>query len=160
MTWTHPSNSITSYPTACCSVRAILWIWSVPLVSVLCAWDGVKRPALLLKWPQLQWQNYLAPNLEWNDFNYTWRQNVTIVTNTFGPWGIWMRFCNCVISIYIWLVSSDLLITVTSQWAPWLLKPPASGLFAQSFVQAHIKEKLRVTDLWERNPPVTGGFHS
>ena len=31
-------------------------------------------------------------------------------------------------------------IMVTSQWAPWLLKSPASRLFAQPFVQAHIIE--------------------
>ena len=31
-------------------------------------------------------------------------------------------------------------ITVTSQWARWRLKPPASRLFTQSFIQAQIKE--------------------
>ena len=36
-------------------------------------------------------------------------------------------------------------ITVTSPWAPWRLKSPASRLFAQQFVQAHTKgtSKLR-----------------
>ena len=41
----------------------------------------------------------------------------------------------------------------------WRLKPPASRLFTQLFVQAQIREtsKLRVSDLCDWNPPVTGG---
>ena len=34
-------------------------------------------------------------------------------------------------------------ITVTSQWVAWGLKSPASGLFAQWFVQAHIKVNIK-----------------
>ena len=34
-------------------------------------------------------------------------------------------------------------ITMTSQWAPWCLKSPPSGLFAQPFVQAHIRENIK-----------------
>ena len=39
------------------------------------------------------------------------------------------------------------IITVMPQWTKWRLKSPASRLFAQRFVRAHIKEtsKLRVT---------------
>ena len=50
------------------------------------------------------------------------------------------------------------LIAVTSRWAAWRLKSPASGMFAQSFVQVNIKENnkgLRHWPLWG-NPPVTG----
>ena len=50
------------------------------------------------------------------------------------------------------------LFTVTSWWARWYLKSPASGLFAQPFVQAQIKEKLGVSGLCERNPTVIIGF--
>ena len=48
---------------------------------------------------------------------------------------------------------------MTSQWARWGLISPASRLFAESSVQAHIKKsKLRVTCLYEENSPVTGEF--
>ena len=40
-------------------------------------------------------------------------------------------------------------IAVTSQWAPWRLKSPASRLSAQPFFQAHIKKTaLRHWPLW------------
>ena len=49
-------------------------------------------------------------------------------------------------------------ITLTSKWAQWRLKSPASRLCI--FVQTQIKEvsKLRVTGLCEGNSPVTGEF--
>ena len=56
--------------------------------------------------------------------------------------------------------SSDV-ITLTSQWAQWRLKSPASGLFIQLFIQVQVKEnirKLRVTGLCVENPPGTGEF--
>ena len=34
-------------------------------------------------------------------------------------------------------------ITVTSQWARWRLKSPASRLFTQAFIQAKIKENIK-----------------
>ena len=51
-------------------------------------------------------------------------------------------------------------ITMMSRWAPWRLKSPASGLFAQSFVSLKKTSKLRITGICEGNPPVTGGFPS
>ena len=53
-----------------------------------------------------------------------------------------------------------IVITVTSWWARWHLKSPASPLFAQPFVRRRSKQtpKHRVTGLCEENPPVTGGF--
>ena len=44
--------------------------------------------------------------------------------------------------------------TMSSQWAPWRLKSPASPVFAQPFVQAHIKENtkaLRDCRSWLQN---------
>ena len=38
--------------------------------------------------------------------------------------------------------------TVTSQWAPWRLKSPGSGLFGQPFLQAHIKEYSKAPCHW------------
>ena len=51
---------------------------------------------------------------------------------------------------------------MTSQWAPWRLKSPASRLFAQPCVQAPIKENIKAPRHWYlwANPPVTGGFAS
>ena len=34
-------------------------------------------------------------------------------------------------------------VTVTSKWAWWRLKSPASQLFTQSFIQAQIKENIK-----------------
>ena len=52
-------------------------------------------------------------------------------------------------------------IKVTSSWARWRFKSPASRLFTQSFRRRSKKtSKLRVTCLCEGNPPVTGGFPS
>ena len=53
-------------------------------------------------------------------------------------------------------------ITMTSWWPRWCLKSPVSRFFAQPFVQAQIREniKLRVTSLCEGNPSVAGEFPS
>ena len=45
-------------------------------------------------------------------------------------------------------IGYDLHITVTSQLAPWRLKSPAAGMFAQPLVQAHIKENIEVPCHW------------
>ena len=44
--------------------------------------------------------------------------------------------------------------------AQWRLKSPASGLFAQPFVQAQIKENIKALRHWHLwgKPPVYGGF--
>ena len=51
-------------------------------------------------------------------------------------------------------------ITMTSYWARWRIKLPASRLFSQPFIQAQIKEtsKLPITGLCAGNSPVTGEF--
>ena len=55
---------------------------------------------------------------------------------------------------------SDFNITVTSRWARWRLKSPASRLFTQSYVQAQIKGNIKAPRHWpcEGNSPVTGEF--
>ena len=49
-----------------------------------------------------------------------------------------------------------------SQWLPWRLKSPLSRLFAQPFIQAHIKENIKAAHLWpcEGNLLMTSGFPS
>ena len=61
--------------------------------------------------------------------------------------------------IYHWCWSWPSTFTMTSWWARWRLKSPASRLFTQNFVQAQIKNpKLRVTGFCEGNSPSTGDF--
>ena len=48
----------------------------------------------------------------------------------------------------------DTIITLTSQWARWRLKSPASGLFTQLFIQVHIKENIKAPRHW----PLCGEF--
>ena len=45
-------------------------------------------------------------------------------------------------------------ITMTSQWARWRLKSPASGLFTQLFIQVQIKENIKAPRHW----PLCGEF--
>ena len=52
------------------------------------------------------------------------------------------------------LFHSTIYITVTSQWARWHLKSPASRLFIQAFIQAQIKESIKVLHHW----PLWGEF--
>ena len=62
-----------------------------------------------------------------------------------------------VATLHYWIRNYPIICTtVMSQWAWWRLKYPTSWLIAQSFVQAHIKEsiKVRVTGLCEGSPPV------
>ena len=49
-----------------------------------------------------------------------------------------------------WLI----IITVTSQWARWHLRSPASRLFTQPFIQAQIKENIKAPRHW----PLCGEF--
>ena len=44
--------------------------------------------------------------------------------------------------------------TMTSQWPPWRLKSPASRLFTQLFIRAHIKENIKAPRHW----PLCGEF--
>ena len=46
-------------------------------------------------------------------------------------------------------------ITMTSWWAPWRLKSPASRLLTQPFIQAKIKEKIKAPRHW----PLWGEFN-
>ena len=45
-------------------------------------------------------------------------------------------------------IRADSVITMTSLWARWHLKTPASRLFAQTFVQAQIKENIKSPRYW------------
>ena len=47
-------------------------------------------------------------------------------------------------------------ITMTSQWARLRLKPPASRLFTQAFIQAQIKENIKVQRHWPLGREFTG----
>ena len=49
-----------------------------------------------------------------------------------------------------------LTITMTSQWARWRLKSPASRLFTQAFIQAQIKENIKAPPHWSLCGEFTG----
>ena len=59
-----------------------------------------------------------------------------------------------------WAVTLASNITMTSLWAQWLPKSPASWLFAQTDIQAQIKENIKAprTGLCARNSSVTSEF--
>ena len=47
-----------------------------------------------------------------------------------------------------WGEYRDEYITVTSQWTRWRLTLPASRLFTQTFIQAHIKKNFKALRHW------------
>ena len=49
-------------------------------------------------------------------------------------------------------------ITMTSQWARWRLKSPASPLFTQPFIGAQIKENIKAPRHWPLCGEFTGEF--
>ena len=50
-------------------------------------------------------------------------------------------------------------ITMTSYWARWRFKSPASPLFAQPFIRAQIKENIKVPRHWPLCGEFTGDRH-
>ena len=60
----------------------------------------------------------------------------------------------------LWWQAQTHVIIVTSWWARWRLKSPASPMFTQPFIQAHIKENIKALRHWPLwgNSPVTGEF--
>ena len=61
-------------------------------------------------------------------------------------------------TLFTWTPTSLLwhfLITMTSPWARWRLKSPASPLFTQPFIRAQIKENIKAPRHWHL---VTGEF--
>ena len=75
----------------------------------------------------------------------SWRTNSRI------PGVVW-RYDAHVAPLWIFRCFSP--ITVTSQWAPWRLKLPASPLFTHLLIQAQIKENIKAPCHW----PMCGGF--
>ena len=57
---------------------------------------------------------------------------------------------------HMWIAGKliSAVITMTSQWARWRLKSPASRLFTQSSIQAQIKENIKAPRRW----PLCGEF--
>ena len=63
-------------------------------------------------------------------------------------------FNNRIALIFREIASISLNITVTSKWARWRLKSPASQLLTQPFIQAQIKENIKAPRHW----PLWGEF--
>ena len=67
--------------------------------------------------------------------------------------------CICT-GLFIHALNARLCITMTSKWARWRLKSPASRLFTQPFIQAQIKENIKAPrhrPLCDRWIPHTNG---
>ena len=65
-------------------------------------------------------------------------------------------------SKWVWLAQLRRFITVTSWWARWRLKSPATWLFTQPFIRAQIKKKTpkhRVTGLFTKGQWRRKCFH-
>ena len=54
----------------------------------------------------------------------------------------------------MWCLRFWFIITMTSQWAWWRLRSPASRLFTQPFIRAQIKENFKAPRHW----PLCGEF--
>ena len=67
------------------------------------------------------------------------------VINVHAMHSLWLRD-------QIWVL--NFCITVTSLWARWRLKSPASPLFTQPFIQVQIKENIKAPRHW----PLCGEF--
>ena len=76
----------------------------------------------------------------------------------------WWPRCQClkgrITYLAYWFRSCLTITTVTSQWARWRLKSPASPLFTQPFIQAQIKENIKALRHWlcAEKTPETGEF--
>ena len=81
-----------------------------------------------------------------------------------SPLYIQYRCCMKKNKAYLWwhLIISwlsqiiGMIITMTSQWALWLLKSPPCWVFAQPFVQTHIKENIKALHHWPLCGDLTG----
>ena len=56
-----------------------------------------------------------------------------------------------------WGIVPEVFITMTSQWAWWRLRSPASRLFTQPFIQTQIKENIKAPRHWPLCGEFTGG---
>ena len=102
------------------------------------------------------WYCYMAFCVTISDGNFPTRCFVFFTTN---PYILCLNFAfNS--SSYIYSPNIYHTITVTSWWARWRFKSPASRLFIQPVIQAQIKENIKALRHWlcEGNSPVTGEF--
>ena len=79
-------------------------------------------------------------------------ENVAILITTslkFGPNGMTTH-----VPALIQFMAGAKPIKMTSQWARWRLKSPASRLFTQPFIQTQIKENIKAPRHW----PLCGEF--
>ena len=83
-----------------------------------------------------------------------WNQSIVIITFKFGKY-IRLTMCLSVcLSVFVENIIVVQFITMTSQWARWRLKSPASRLFTQVFIQTQIKENIKALRHW----PLWGEF--
>ena len=56
----------------------------------------------------------------------------------------------------MWNCGNRVTITMTSQWARWRLKSPASRLFTQPIIETQIKENIKAPRHWPLGGEFTG----
>ena len=56
----------------------------------------------------------------------------------------------------MWNCGNRVTITMTSQWARWRLKSPASRLFTQPIIETQIKENIKAPRHWPLGEEFTG----
>ena len=120
------------------------WYWhDKAWQGMVLAWQGMTRHGINPSLP--------SPNCR-RFWSIAWNEN----TNTFKEIAFEIQWPIVSTTIFIDLV----IITMTSWWARWPLKSPASRLFTNRLFGRRSEKtlKLRVTGLCAGNSPVTGEF--
>ena len=95
------------------------------------------------------------------------RDNTNVLARHYGIANIHRQLLGCSFGRYLrsWLVRQQLqkiqerkrkFIILTSKYARWHLKSPASRLFTQPFIQAQIKENIKASRHWPLWEEFTG----
>ena len=114
----------------------------------------------------------------WESFQVFWGFIIKILFEMFCTYivshrPVWLQFCTCrnrsaAMASAIWLfhygtyksnihfTKIGLSIALTSYWARWPLKSPASELFTQPSIQAQIKENIKASRHWPLCVEFTG----
>ena len=98
---------------------------------------------------------------KWNINMYIWWYSISFqpAVRILFPTCLGLNACPCDrVEVPVTILC---LITMTSLWAQWRLKLPASWLFTQPFIQAQVKESIKAPRHWPwclGNSPVTGEF--
>ena len=104
--------------------------------------------------------NFLIHKRQWNHMMTSSNGNIFRVTGHLCGEFTGPRLIVYTCTVSMWLITMCFLeikyITMTSQWARWRLKSPASRLFTQPFIQTQIKENIKAPRRWSLFGEFTG----